>query len=710
MRIRWKLLLLLLGIALIPLGVTGWLENRALERMGHELGAQTRDALIDRAGRQLAQLAGEYGTLVRRERETIQVALQAQAREVEHCLAMPVPVPAPRVLWAADYETDTPPAGATRSEKLLRPTPDGRQEPMLVTLDEPALYLAPGVTRAAVADDVARLASLRAGYQFLRQGHPKLICWQYTTLASGVHSAYPGHGEYPVDFDPRQRPWYRRAVEQGDLTWNPPLIDASTREVMIAVTMPVRDPAGNIVGVTGIDMMLRDLFQGVQVPVAWSRDAHTLIITARDAPRADHPGLLVIGEKTYLAAGQHWDVPIEVDWLESGDTVQLQQLADDVRARRPGLREMPYDGRNSLWAYGAADAQNACVLLVVPYDELVAQAATAENQVLQRTQHQLRLTGITVVVVAVLVFLVAFFGSRTVTRPIAELAEVAHRVARGDLAVRTHIRTRDELGELGRTVNRMIPQLADRMRMRHSLALAMEVQQRLLPESAPHIEGLDVAGRSIYCDETGGDYYDFLQLDAMGPRQLGVTVGDVTGHGIAAALLMATGRALLRSRLHIPGNLAQVITDINRQLSADTDAGRFMTLVYVLIDTAARTLRWVSGGHDAPLTYDPTTGQFGELGGGGLPLGIEAHWQYEEYSAPLLPAGAVIVLGTDGIWEARSPSGEMFGKDRLREVMRANAQRSADDISAAITTAVAAFRAGAAQEDDITLVVVKILP
>jgi sigma-B regulation protein RsbU (phosphoserine phosphatase) len=256
----------------------------------------------------------------------------------------------------------------------------------------------------------------------------------------------------------------------------------------------------------------------------------------------------------------------------------------------------------------------------------------------------------------------------------------------------------------------MIPQLADRMRMRHSLALAMEVQQRLLPESAPHIEGLDVAGRSIYCDETGGDYYDFLQLDAMGPRQLGVTVGDVTGHGIAAALLMATGRALLRSRLHIPGNLAQVITDINRQLSADTDAGRFMTLVYVLIDTAARTLRWVSGGHDAPLTYDPTTGAFGELAGGGLPLGIEAHWQYEEYSAPLLPAGAVIVLGTDGIWEARSPSGEMFGKDRLREVMRANAQRSADDISAAITTAVAAFRAGAAQEDDITLVVVKILP
>ena len=125
---------------------------------------------------------------------------------------------------------------------------------------------------------------------------------------------------------------------------------------------------------------------------------------------------------------------------------------------------------------------------------------------------------------------------------------------------------------------------------------------------------------------------------------------------------------------------------------------------------ATQTRRWASGGKGGRHTGDPTAGGFGEIGGGGLPLGIEAHWQYEEYSAPLLPAGAVIVLGTDGIWEARSPSGEMFGKDRLREVMRANAQRSADDISAAITTAVAAFRAGAAQEDDITLVVVKILP
>ena len=267
-----------------------------------------------------------------------------------------------------------------------------------------------------------------------------------------------------------------------------------------------------------------------------------------------------------------------------------------------------------------------------------------------------------------------------------------------------------EFGQLGRTVNEMVPQLADRMRLRQSLNLAMEVQQHLLPAQAPHIEGLDIAGRSIYCDETGGDYYDFLEMTKMGPQQLGVAVGDVTGHGIAAALLMATGRALLRSRSDRPGTLAEMISDINRHLTADSAAGRFMTLVYLLIDARARTLRWISAGHDSPITYDLSTETFGELAGAGIPLGVDADWQYEEHAGPIPADGQIIVIGTDGIWEARDPAGEMFGKERLRRVIQANADQPTEHISQAITHEVAAFRQNRSQEDDITLVVIKVLP
>jgi sigma-B regulation protein RsbU (phosphoserine phosphatase) len=298
-----------------------------------------------------------------------------------------------------------------------------------------------------------------------------------------------------------------------------------------------------------------------------------------------------------------------------------------------------------------------------------------------------------------------------VTRPVADLANAAGRIAAGDLEASTNITTRDELGELGRAFNDMVPQLADRMRLRESLNLAMEVQQNLLPDTPPKIEGLDVAGRSLYCDETGGDYYDFIELTEMSPHCLGIVVGDVTGHGIAAALLMATARALLRSRADRPGGMAAMMDDINHNLAADVAGHRFMTLVYMMIDAKNRALRWVNAGHDAPIVYDPTTDRFDELvGGDGIPLGIEGSWSYEEHSTEAAPGGQIIVIGTDGIWEARNPKGNMFGKEALRDIIREYADRTAEDISLAVTETLTKFRKTRSQEDDITLVVVKILP
>jgi sigma-B regulation protein RsbU (phosphoserine phosphatase) len=293
---------------------------------------------------------------------------------------------------------------------------------------------------------------------------------------------------------------------------------------------------------------------------------------------------------------------------------------------------------------------------------------------------------------------------------VAELARAARRIAAGDLEARASVASRDELGELGRAFNEMVPQLADRLRLRESLNLAMEVQQRLLPAGAPEIPGLDIAGRSIYCDETGGDYYDFLEMTKLDAGRLGVVVGDVTGHGIAAALLMATARALLRSRTDEAGNLARMISEVNRHLVADTGSARFMTLVYLVIDVPQRRLRWVCAGHDAPISYNQAADSFGELSGAGIPLGIEREWAYEEYTQEAPPDGCVVVIGTDGIWEARNPAGEMFGKDALRRVIRENARRSAEEISTAITEALRTFCGTHPQEDDVTLVVLKLLP
>ena len=152
--------------------------------------------------------------------------------------------------------------------------------------------------------------------------------------------------------------------------------------------------------------------------------------------------------------------------------------------------------------------------------------------------------------------------------------------------------------------------------LRKSLALANEIQVNLLPQHVPDNDRLDIAGKSIYCSATGGDYYDFISFTDRGGNRLDFVVGDVTGHGVEAALLMTTARALLRSRVQQPGSLAQVITDVNRHLTADLyESGRFMTLFYMSIDSVSGRLSWFRAGHDPAIIYDPSAERFEELRG-----------------------------------------------------------------------------------------------
>jgi sigma-B regulation protein RsbU (phosphoserine phosphatase) len=252
--------------------------------------------------------------------------------------------------------------------------------------------------------------------------------------------------------------------------------------------------------------------------------------------------------------------------------------------------------------------------------------------------------------------------------------------------------------------------LRDRLRMRQSLALAMEVQKCLLPSDTPIVEGLDIAGHSTYCDETGGDYYDYLDVAGLSRTTAVVAVGDVVGHGVAAAMLMATARGILRSRCEESGSLADLLTHMNTHLARDVGdmTGRFMTMLLMTLDAERRQLRWASAGHDPPLLYDPAADRFIELEGGGLPLGVLAEEQYTEYVHAAVQPHQICFVGTDGVWEAADATGALFGKARVTEVLRAHAHESADAISHALRAALETFRGGVKQADDVTFVILKV--
>ena len=302
-----------------------------------------------------------------------------------------------------------------------------------------------------------------------------------------------------------------------------------------------------------------------------------------------------------------------------------------------------------------------------------------------------------------------FLVSSNLSRPLRDIIQALKKVRTGNFDGRVQVTSNDEIGYTGDVINQMTAGLKERERLRLSMLLAREVQQNLLPARPPVVSGLDLAAVSHYCDETGGDYYDFLKIADGGGFRTGVVIGDVSGHGVSSALLMASVRASLRQRVSLPGGLGAVVADVNCQLYRDVAAsGQFMTLFALLFDPGHGRIEWVRAGHDPAILYDPLNDQFDELGGTGLPLGVDDAARYAIQARTGLTEGTIVLLGTDGIWETFNNRGEMFGKDRLHPIIRDHAGSAAGAIRDRIMDALLAFRRGAALEDDVTLVIAKL--
>ncbi len=302
-----------------------------------------------------------------------------------------------------------------------------------------------------------------------------------------------------------------------------------------------------------------------------------------------------------------------------------------------------------------------------------------------------------------------YLVGKSILRPVKDMMDLVNKVRHGDFTHKIQVVSNDELGVLGEGMNEMTEGLIERDRMRQSLFLAKEVQQALLPRMDPQIDGLDIASTSVYCDETGGDYFDYLGRDEPDSGKISIVIGDVSGHGVPSALLMATARAFLRQRSDLSGGISRIVSDVNRQLTRDVaESGGFMTLFYLTIDAKKRRLHWVRAGHDPAIFYDPANDAFEELYGTGVALGVQAEARFEANEKNDLQNHQIIFLGTDGIWEARNPQGDMFGKDKIYRIIRQHHAAGAKEILTICFNTLSRFLEDRALEDDVTMIVIKL--
>lgn len=252
---------------------------------------------------------------------------------------------------------------------------------------------------------------------------------------------------------------------------------------------------------------------------------------------------------------------------------------------------------------------------------------------------------------------------------------------------------------------RLIEARFERERLERELALASEIQQRFQPTAPPQVNGYELQGISFPCYEIGGDYYDFIERE---DGRLVIALGDVSGKGTAAALLMSSLHAAIHAQSASHNTLSATISAVNRYLADNIPANRFVTLFYAELDPESGALSFLNAGHNPPLIVH-SAGTVEQLASGGLPLGIKRDAEYRE-GRTQMQRGDVLVIYSDGVTEAVSPTGEEFGATRLYEVVSRNIEASAAGIRDRIESSLTKFAQGTSAADDITLVIVKRQP
>jgi sigma-B regulation protein RsbU (phosphoserine phosphatase) len=250
-------------------------------------------------------------------------------------------------------------------------------------------------------------------------------------------------------------------------------------------------------------------------------------------------------------------------------------------------------------------------------------------------------------------------------------------------------------------------------RLRRDIALASDVQRRLLPDVLPRGDFADFAAVSVPARRIGGDYYDFVELR---DREIGIALADVSGKGVAAALIMSVVQASLRI-ISSEGGLAppRLVARMNEFVYRSTPASKYATFFYAQLDQQRRQLRYVNAGHNAPFllragrrsTVDSASAEIEQLSVGGTVVGMFPETGYEEATVELYP-GDVLLAFTDGVPEAHNPESEEFGEERLQLLLRQTAHLPADEISARISAAMKNWIPDAEQYDDLTLIVMKV--
>jgi serine phosphatase RsbU (regulator of sigma subunit) len=300
--------------------------------------------------------------------------------------------------------------------------------------------------------------------------------------------------------------------------------------------------------------------------------------------------------------------------------------------------------------------------------------------------------------------------SSRLTRNLSVLSDGVNRIAAGDYRARVDVKSTDEVGKLAAAFNRMAADVErheraaiEQERLTRELELGRQIQHEMLPQTPLQVGCIDVRGESVPAKEVGGDFYNYFTTSS---GQVALLVGDVSGKGVGAALLMANLQASLRTRLTLDQDLVSLARQLDCDVGASTPGAVYSTLFVGLLDPATRTMTYVNAGHNPQLVVR-RGGALEHMSSTGMPIGLLAGHGYADRSVRL-EAGDVVFFYTDGCVEAENPAGDHFSLERLEAFLTGLQTGSGNDILSGVGQALTEFRAGREPLDDATMMVVSV--
>ena len=527
------------------------------------------------------------------------------------------------------------------------------------------------------------------------------------------YSKYSGENELPDYYEAADRQWFQYALltEMGEVVFSEVIMDVHENRECIVCAQPVYVD-GEIVAVAGIGSYL-DTIHGEVLSTAIGESGYAFLIN-------ESGQVMVSGKDT----GETAAAPEGTD-LRNSPNRQLADAAWDMTSGGSGLVRLTLDDREVYLAYAHLAQPDWSFAIVMDVEEVAAPARESEQAILAladsvsaEVDASIQNTFWGSAATTLLTFFLAGAAgiglAGRLSRPIRELTKEAARMDGGSLDGEIHIRTGDEVEELGNAFNHMRVQLkayignlakitAERERIRTELSVATAIQADMLPDCHKILtdrEEFHIYAQTRPAKEVGGDFYDFFLTDE---NHLAFLVADVSGKGIPAALFMVVAMTLIRTHLLQGEGPAQAFEQVNRELCRNNKNGMFLTAWLGVLELSTGRLAYVNAGHNSPLCCARETGQYQWLTErSGFILAGLATSRYQEKKL-FLKRGDKLFLYSDGVTEANDAQQKMFGEERLEAFLNSHAKEEPEEICLALAKELADFQGEAQQFDDITM-------